>query len=286
VVEPSGFVRSSERRSLTVSVENSAAFPLANRKSITLKLSSYNYPIDDIVYAWANSPPSVLPVEVSTELLDSVTQRLTFEEAEASDCVGNYTAGAYSCVSVRISFKGCTTGGLLKIFLPTVLLILVSWLHFWIHGSWSVPRTISAALPFFIFIALLFLLPITSSALLVWLVFGTLITFASLIEYFLVICCGVERRLRYTNGILHTTTATVHPPPVVQHQYHVEGQHQPTTVLVQPTSDYQAERDVKQQRVGNVASLQLNNNIDYVARIVFPLVFALFIVVYLLVYLL
>jgi len=43
---------------------------------------------------------------------------------------------------------------------------------------------------------------------------------------------------------------------------------------------------VKQQRVGNVASLQLNNNIDYVARIVFPLVFSLFIVVYLLVYLL
>lgn len=35
------------------------------------------------------------------------------------------------------------------------LQIVASWLHFWIFGSWSVPRTVSAAVPFFIFAALL-----------------------------------------------------------------------------------------------------------------------------------
>lgn len=33
--------------------------------------------------------------------------------------------------------------------------IQISWFHFWVHSSWSVPRTLSAAIPFLIFICLL-----------------------------------------------------------------------------------------------------------------------------------
>lgn len=48
------------------------------------------YPIEDIVYLWANSPPTVLPVEVSQELLNGFYE---FKEAVAEDCAGNYTIG-------------------------------------------------------------------------------------------------------------------------------------------------------------------------------------------------
>jgi Neurotransmitter-gated ion-channel ligand binding domain len=40
VVEPSGFVRSSEKRSIMVRAENSGTYPLSNRRSFQLKLSS------------------------------------------------------------------------------------------------------------------------------------------------------------------------------------------------------------------------------------------------------
>uniref|UniRef100_A0A915EHH0 Uncharacterized protein n=1 Tax=Ditylenchus dipsaci TaxID=166011 RepID=A0A915EHH0_9BILA len=94
----------------------------------------------------------------------------------------------------------------MKVFFPCILLVVASWLHFWIHGSWSVPRTISAAAPFFILVAVLFLLPSPTRAMVVWLVLCVLITFCSFLEYFLVICCGIHQRVRYTNGLLHPTT--------------------------------------------------------------------------------
>lgn len=57
------------------------------------KESTDHYPIEDIVYLWANSPPAVVPVEVSQELL---TGPYEFKEAVAEDCVGNYTIGKFS----------------------------------------------------------------------------------------------------------------------------------------------------------------------------------------------
>ncbi|KHJ77558.1 hypothetical protein OESDEN_22822 [Oesophagostomum dentatum] len=101
---------------------------------------------------WANSPPFVNPVEVSNDLLSGP---ISFEEASAGDCLGNYTVGSFSCIDVVVTFSGSTFGTLATWFLPSVLLLIASWLHFWIHGSWSVPRTASAAVPFFLF-AILF----------------------------------------------------------------------------------------------------------------------------------
>uniref|UniRef100_A0A0M3ILK0 Neur_chan_LBD domain-containing protein n=1 Tax=Ascaris lumbricoides TaxID=6252 RepID=A0A0M3ILK0_ASCLU len=90
VVEPSGYIRSSEIRSLMVPVHYGSQYPFVSTRTFKLRLSSYNYPIEDVVYLWANSPPTVVPVEVSEELLSSPYE---FTEAIAEDCVGNYTVG-------------------------------------------------------------------------------------------------------------------------------------------------------------------------------------------------
>jgi hypothetical protein len=50
--------------------------------------------VDDVVYLWANSPPTVLPIEVSDELFNDDAE-YAFQQAEASDCVGNYSAGEF-----------------------------------------------------------------------------------------------------------------------------------------------------------------------------------------------
>jgi hypothetical protein len=142
---------------IEVSVENSIAFPFQNQKSFRLRLASYNYPIEDLVYLWANHPPRIVPVEVSKDLLDGDAYTLT--EAFVGDCVGNYTIGTYSCIDVIITFKGAATAPIFQLFLPSVFLVIFSWLQFFIHPSFTVPRSFSAAIPFIVFSALVVFYP-------------------------------------------------------------------------------------------------------------------------------
>lgn len=51
----------------------------------------------------------------------------------------------------------------------------------------------------------------------VWLIFCLILTFLSLVEYFVVICCGVRRRIAYKNGT-HTVVTTGDPnAPLTTH---------------------------------------------------------------------
>ncbi|KIH50855.1 hypothetical protein ANCDUO_19062 [Ancylostoma duodenale] len=127
-----------------------------------------SYPLDDVVYLWANSPPFVNPVEVSNDLLSGP---ITFEEASAGDCLGNFTVGMYACIDVSVTFSGSAFGSIATWFLPTVLLLF--------------RRDVVTSAP----------------GVCCWFAFCLVITFLSLLEYFVVICCGIRRSIRYTaNG--------------------------------------------------------------------------------------
>ncbi|KAE9415564.1 hypothetical protein Angca_004449 [Angiostrongylus cantonensis] len=258
IVEPSGYVRFSQKRNVDVLVTYGSSFPFLNRRSFTLRLSSYVYPLEDVVYLWANSPPLVNPVEVSNDLL---TGAINFEEASAGDCIGNFTLGTYSCIDVVVTFSTSTFTSLLIWFLPTVFLIIASWLHFWVHGSWSVPRTISAALPFLIIVVVFVMikrfqlfrhdLVNSASGVCCWFTFTLVITFLSLVEYFVVICCGIRRSIRYT--------ANGHPDE------HPMGT---TKEALEMTYDTRC------------AKIRNNNGIDVLARFLFPLIFIIYLVIY------
>ncbi|KAK0396183.1 hypothetical protein QR680_001610 [Steinernema hermaphroditum] len=258
VVEPSGYVRSSEGRTVVVPVEYQSKFPFLNSISFTLRLSSYNYALEDVAYLWANSPPNAVPLEVSNQLLNS---EYSFQEAVAGDCVGNYSVGVYSCIDVVVSFESSCGRALLTVFLPTLLLVIASFLHFWIHGSWSVPRSFSAAFPFLIFASLFVFAPksafFVSSGIRVWAIFCLVITFFSLLEYFLVICCGIRRTMKYTNGIT--------------------AQEQSALTAAQET--------VELAYNTKCANFRENNGLDIISRVLFPLVLIVFIIVYLVLYL-
>ncbi|CAD6195285.1 unnamed protein product [Caenorhabditis auriculariae] len=253
VVEPSGYVRNSQQRTVDVPFTYGTSFPFINTRSFVLRLGSYKYPVEDVVYLWANSPPLINPVEVSNELL---TGSVTFEEANSGDCVGNYTVGVYSCIDVIVTFSSGTTSALFSWFFPSLFLVISSWLHFWVHGSWSVPRTASAALPFFIFAALFVFrqdVVAGSSGQCCWFAFCLFLTFLSFVEYFLVICCGVRRSIRYVaNG--HS-------------EEHPMGA---------------AKETVEVAYDSRCASFHNNNGLDVISRVAFPVVLLIFLVVYLL----
>uniref|UniRef100_A0A0R3PGT7 Neur_chan_LBD domain-containing protein n=1 Tax=Angiostrongylus costaricensis TaxID=334426 RepID=A0A0R3PGT7_ANGCS len=241
------------RRNVDVSVTYGNSFPFLNRRLFTLRLSSYVYPLEDVVYLWANSPPLVNPVEVSNDLL---TGAISFEEASAGDCIGNFTLGTYSCIDVVVTFSTSTFTSLLIWFLPTVFLIVASWLHFWVHGSWSVPRTISAALPPFLWIRNRIISnPISLQTALHYISIKLVFLFYRnvflKVEYFVVICCGIRRSIRYT--------ANGHPDE------HPMGTTKEALEVAYDT---------------RCAKIRNNNGIDVLARFLFPLIFIIYLVIY------
>jgi hypothetical protein len=264
IVEPAGFVRISEQRRIIVPVEDSGSFPFTNSRSIHLKISSFKYTIDDVVFLWANSGPTIVPVETSKELLESP---YAFTEANAGDCVGNYTHGVHSCVDAEIIFEGSSSDGLMRIFLPSLCLVFASWLHFFVHGSWSVPRTFSAAIPFFIFATIHLFYPrisYGSYAAKNFLLGCLIFTFFSFVEYFLVIACGVHRKItRY-----HQLGAGIR-----------DGSAEPlsstTIVTNQPI-----ENEIVEKSTTTKSRFAGNNGLDLISRIAFPITFLIFLIVF------
>uniref|UniRef100_A0A0N4VGZ7 Neur_chan_LBD domain-containing protein n=1 Tax=Enterobius vermicularis TaxID=51028 RepID=A0A0N4VGZ7_ENTVE len=137
-----------------------------------------------------------------------IKMKVTKFKIVARDIRQLYSSDSYSCLEINLTFVGPIKQGIFKVFLPSLLLVFASWLHFWINGSWSVPRTLSAGAPFLIFAILLMFFPNMyedySRGTRTWFVTCLLFTFASFVEYFLVICCGMRRTLRYTNGLLES----------------------------------------------------------------------------------
>ncbi|CAI4232733.1 unnamed protein product [Auanema sp. JU1783] len=251
VIEPSGYIRSSEQRTVSVPIGHGASFPFLNTRTINLRLASYKYPAEDVIYMWANSPPLVNPVEVSSDLL---VGPILFEEASAEDCSGNYSIGTFSCIDVTITFSGSVFGSLCTWFLPSIFLVIASWLHFWVHGSWSVPRTASAALPFMIFAVLfIFRSDVVNSTPSVscWYSFCLILTFLSFVEYFFVICCGGRRTVRLAS--------VGHP------EDHPIGNDRQVSEVVYDT---------------NCVSFRRHNGLDIVSRILFPLLFIIYLIIY------
>lgn len=257
IIETSGYVRTNKMRSVKVPIKDESRFPFINRKKFVLRLSSYKYPRSNVLYVWT---PTLPAVETTEQLRHSRYQFENFTQQECISSAANVSSDAHSCVEVTLTFIGPTKQGIVKVFFPSLLLVFASWLHFWIHGSWSVPRTLSAAVPFFLFASLLVFCPYLyeeySRGIREWFVTCLLFTFASFVEYFLVICCGIKRTIRYTNGVLEgEVSATAKEVP--------EARLEARPIVVRSES-----------------------SVDVISRLLFPLIFVIFLAIYLLVQLL
>uniref|UniRef100_A0A914HXW8 DUF255 domain-containing protein n=1 Tax=Globodera rostochiensis TaxID=31243 RepID=A0A914HXW8_GLORO len=274
VIEQSGFMRSDERRTLRVNFQSDGAFPVRDKRNIRLAISSASYPIEDVVYLWANSPPLIQPIQVADNLYEGSDAQYVFEEAEAGDCpiLGNLTANSFSCIELIVRFRADVGRGFLSSLVPGSLLVLISWFHFWVHSSWSVPRTLSAAIPLLVFVCVLLLLPIESCALRIWFLLCTVFTLLSLVEYFLV--------------IRHYTTVTTGPlsPLEQQNNQHPDNERKAsptTTTTVVVTQDEPLIQHGETATMAGHAGWH-SNKLDVVSRVAFPIAFLLATCIYVL----
>ncbi|XP_025161864.1 glutamate-gated chloride channel isoform X4 [Harpegnathos saltator] len=132
---PDGFVLYSIRISLTLSCPmNLKLYPL-DRQICSLRMASYGWTTADLVFLWKEGDP----VQVVKNLH---LPRFTLEKFLTDYCNSKTNTGEYSCLKVDLLFKREFSYYLIQIYIPCCMLVIVSWVSFWLDQS-AVPARVS-----------------------------------------------------------------------------------------------------------------------------------------------
>ncbi|XP_022914866.1 glutamate-gated chloride channel isoform X3 [Onthophagus taurus] len=132
---PYGSVLYSIRISLTLSCPmNLKLYPL-DRQTCSLRMASYGWTTNDLVFLWKEGDP----VQVVKNLH---LPRFTLEKFLTDYCNSKTNTGEYSCLKVDLLFKREFSYYLIQIYIPCCMLVIVSWVSFWLDQG-AVPARVS-----------------------------------------------------------------------------------------------------------------------------------------------
>ncbi|KAJ0172049.1 hypothetical protein K1T71_012022 [Dendrolimus kikuchii] len=132
---PNGNVLYSIRISLTLSCPmNLKLYPL-DKQTCSLRMASYGWTTDDLVFLWKEGDP----VQVVKNLH---LPRFTLEKFRTDYCNSKTNTGEYSCLKVDLLFKREFSYYLIQIYIPCCMLVIVSWVSFWLDQG-AVPARVS-----------------------------------------------------------------------------------------------------------------------------------------------
>lgn len=134
-IYPNGDILYSIRISLVLFCPmNLQYFPL-DLQTCTIKMASYGYTTEDLVFLWKEGDP----VQITKQLNLS---RFTLLQYITDSCTSRTNTGAYSCVKVDMRFKREFSYYLILIYVPCCMLVIVSWVAFWIDPNSSAARVL------------------------------------------------------------------------------------------------------------------------------------------------
>ncbi|KAL6738257.1 hypothetical protein Aduo_011824 [Ancylostoma duodenale] len=136
-VHANGSVMYSERISLTLScpmyIQN---YPM-DEQVCSLDLASYAFTTDDIVYRWYETNPIQFHPMLNTSL-----PCFTVDKAYTDTCSSITTTGEYSCIRMVFHLKRLFSYYMAQIYIPSSLLVIVSWVSFWLERT-AVPARVT-----------------------------------------------------------------------------------------------------------------------------------------------
>ncbi|KAF7464295.1 hypothetical protein GHT09_007405 [Marmota monax] len=149
-----------------------------------MQLESFGYTTDDLRFIWQSGDP------VQLEKIALPQFDIKKEDIEYGNCTKYYKGtGYYTCVEVIFTLRRQVGFYMMGVYAPTLLIVVLSWLSFWIN-----PDASAARVPLGIFSVLSLASECTTlaaelpkvsyvKALDVWLIACLLFGFASLVEY-------------------------------------------------------------------------------------------------------
>ncbi|CAL8116353.1 unnamed protein product [Orchesella dallaii] len=140
-IHPDGEVLASFRISLRLSCHmDYRNFPF-DTQTCPLRLASYAFTTDDLVYRWKPADP----VQVSSTIGNDL-QNLALTQFTTDYCDAQTNTGTYSCLRVDFQFQRLFKHFLIMVYIPTMMMVFVSWVSFWISSKAVTARTLLATL--------------------------------------------------------------------------------------------------------------------------------------------
>ncbi|XP_070542342.1 glycine receptor subunit alphaZ1-like [Ptychodera flava] len=132
---PNGDVLYSMRVSLTLACYMTfTKFPM-DVQVCSIQLESYGYSVDEMEFVWKEDAAIQLPHNLHL-------QQYTLSTNETLRCDKTYYTGTFSCLEARFTFTRALGYYWLSFFIPTILLVILSWVSFWINPQ-AAPARVS-----------------------------------------------------------------------------------------------------------------------------------------------
>ncbi|XP_034942935.1 glutamate-gated chloride channel isoform X9 [Chelonus insularis] len=289
---PHGSVLYSIRISLTLSCPmNLKLYPL-DRQTCSLRMASYGWTTDDLVFQWKEGDP----VQVVKNLH---LPRFTLEKYLTDYCNSKTNTGEYSCLKVDLLFKREFSYYLIQIYIPCCMLVIVSWVSFWLDQS-AVPARVSLGVTTLLTMATqtsginASLPPVSyTKAIDVWtgvcltFVFGALLEFA-LVNYASRSDMHRENMKKKYREMEHSSsvdpaTELLEPDGATNFQMNPLVRHRDDKVTMDKVRQCEIHMQLPKKNCCRSWLSKFptrSKRIDVISRITFPLVFALFNLVY------
>ncbi|GAB5570368.1 glycine receptor subunit alpha-3 isoform X2 [Prionailurus iriomotensis] len=97
----------------------------ANMYNATGKL--FGYTMNDLIFEWQDEAP----VQVAEGL--TLPQFLLKEEKDLRYCTKHYNTGKFTCIEVRFHLERQMGYYLIQMYIPSLLIVILSWVSFWIN---------------------------------------------------------------------------------------------------------------------------------------------------------
>ncbi|XP_043195868.1 glutamate-gated chloride channel-like isoform X1 [Amphibalanus amphitrite] len=123
------------RISLTLSCPMDLKLYPLDKQTCSLKMASYAWKTDDLIFVWKEDDP----VQIDDGLH---LPRFTLEKFQTAYCNSKTNTGEYSCLTVDLLFKREFSYYLIQIYVPCCMLVIVSWVSFWLDQN-AVPARVS-----------------------------------------------------------------------------------------------------------------------------------------------
>nr|AGV21041.1 glutamate-gated chloride channel subunit 2 isoform 2 [Schistosoma mansoni] len=184
-VHPNGNVLYSQKITMRFSCQmHLQTFPMDNQHC-HINIGSYGYTLNELKFVWNHNKP----VELAEKL--QLSEFETPKEFITNDCSSGYSTstGQYTCLNATFELQRQLGSYLATTYIPNVLIIMVSWLSFWVNVD-SAPARVPLGLLSLLgiltqAISVSSTLPRVSyiKAIDIWMIFSIIFVIGVLVEY-------------------------------------------------------------------------------------------------------
>ncbi|KAI5625181.1 glycine receptor subunit alpha-3 isoform X1 [Silurus asotus] len=101
-------------------------FPMDVQTCI-MQLESFGYTMNDLIFEWQENGP----VQVAEGL--TLPQFILKDKSDLRYCTKHYNTGKFTCIEVRFYLERQMGYYLIQMYIPSLLIVILSWVSFWIN---------------------------------------------------------------------------------------------------------------------------------------------------------